>query len=71
MSENTESLSDVWNARFDDRDDEDLACHLWAQRLTAREKAMAQPIRNFSLPDAAPARADVREAANDSKPSAG
>jgi hypothetical protein len=69
-SEKTESLSDVWNARFDDRDDEDLACHVWSQRLAAREKAMAQPIRNFALPDDAPARADLREAANDSKPSA-
>jgi hypothetical protein len=69
-SEKTESLSDMWSARFDDRDDEDLACHVWAQRLAAREKAMAQPIRNFALPDDAPARADLREAANDSKPGA-
>ncbi len=64
-NEKTESLSDVWNARFDDRDDEDLAWHVWSQRLAAREKAMAQPIRNFSLPEDAP-----REAANDPKPSA-
>lgn len=65
-TEKTESLAEVWNARFDDRDDEDLAWHVWSQRLSAREKAMAQPIRNFSLPEDAP----VREAANDPKPSA-
>jgi hypothetical protein len=61
----TDSLSQVWNARFDDRDDEELAWHVWSERLAAREKAMAQPIRNFSLPEEAP-----REAAADPKPSA-
>jgi|GEM_PF-5000533 len=55
-----ESQADVWDARFDDRDDEDLAWQVWAQRLAAREQAMAQPIRNFTLP----------EAANEDKPSA-
>jgi hypothetical protein len=69
-NDKTESLCEVWNARFDDRDDEDLACHVWAQRLAMREKAMAQPIRNFAMPDEAPSRSDLREAANDSKPSA-
>jgi hypothetical protein len=69
-SENTESLSDVWSARFDDRDDEDLACHAWAQRLAARERALAQPIRNFAMSEDVPARADLHEAANDSKPGA-
>jgi hypothetical protein len=67
-NEKTESLSEKWNARFDDRDDEDLACHVWAQRLAARERAMAQPIRNFTMPDESPSRTDLREAANDSKP---
>lgn len=66
----TETLSEVWNSRFDDRDDEDLAWHVWSQRLTAREKAMAQPIRNFTLPEAECTHPDLREAANDSKPSA-
>ena len=66
-TDKTESLSEVWNARFDDRDDDDLAWHVWSQRLTAREKAMAQPIRNFTLPEENAA----REAAVDStKPSA-
>jgi hypothetical protein len=65
-TDKTESLSEVWNARFDDRDDEDLAWHVWSQRLADREKAMAQPIRNFAMPDDRP----VREAANDSKPTA-
>lgn len=69
-TDKTETLSDVWNARYDDRDDEDLAWHVWTQRLAARERAMAQPIRNFSLPEDAPARSDLREAANDSKPKA-
>ncbi|MEJ6023966.1 hypothetical protein [Ramlibacter sp. PS4R-6] len=69
-TDKTETLSEVWNARFDDRDDEDLAWHVWSQRLAEREKAMAQPIRNFTLPEQEGARPDLREAANDSKPSA-
>jgi len=69
-TDKTESLSEVWSARFDDRDDEDLAWHVWSQRLAAREKAMAQPVRNFTLPEDSGSRPDLREAANDSKPSA-
>jgi hypothetical protein len=69
-TDKTESLSEVWNSRFDDRDDEDLAWHVWSQRLAAREKAMAQPIRNFTLPEEEAARPDLRDAANDEKPSA-
>jgi hypothetical protein len=65
-TDKTESLSEVWSSRFDDRDDEDLAWHVWSQRLAAREKAMAQPVRNFTLPEDGP----LREAANDPKPSA-
>ena len=67
-NEKNETLSDVWSARFDDRDDEDLAVHVWSQRLAMREKAMAQPIRNFSLPEDSPSRTDLRQAANDDKP---
>ena len=66
----TESLSEVWSSRFDDRDDEDLAWHVWSQRLAAREKAMAQPIRNFTLPEEDAPRKELRDAANDGKPSA-
>ena len=67
-SDKTESLSDVWAARYDDRDDEELAHKLWAHKMTLRDRAMAQPFKNFSMPDeVAPAR-DLREAANDSKP---
>ena len=66
-ADKTESLSEVWSARFDDRDDEDLAWHVWSQRLTAREKAMAKPIRNFTLPEENEAR---REASSEPKPSA-
>jgi hypothetical protein len=65
-----ESQAEVWNARFDDRDDEDLACQVWAQRLAAREQAMAQPIRNFTMPEDAPSRPNLQDAANDAKPSA-
>ena len=65
-TDKSETLSEVWSARFDDRDDDELAWHVWSQRLNAREKAMAQPIRNFTLPEDAPR----REAANDPKPSA-
>ena len=65
-----ESLSDVWNARFDDRDDEDLAVHVWSQRLAMREKAMAQPIRNFIMPGETSSRPDLKQAANDDKPKA-
>lgn len=68
-TEKTESLSEVWSARFDDRDDEDLAWHVWSQRLTDREKAMAQPIRNFTLPEETGTRQDLPHAI-DSKPSA-
>lgn len=59
------TLSDVWNSRFDDRDDEDLAWHVWTQRLAARERAMAQPISNFTLPEDGPGRADSRDAGSD------
>ena len=69
-TDKTETLSDVWNARYDDRDDEDLAWHVWSQRLAARERAMAQPIRNFSMPEEGPTRPELREAANDAKPKA-
>ena len=66
-TDKTESLSEVWNARFDDRDDEDLAWHVWSQRLTAREMAMAQPIRNFTLPEENAARETIVDS---TKPSA-
>jgi hypothetical protein len=69
-TDKTESLSEVWSARFDDRDDEDLAWHVWSQRLTDREKAMAQPVRNFTLPENSGTKQEVRESALDSKPTA-
>ncbi len=50
-SDKFESLSDKWNARFDDRDDEDLACTIWARSLAKRDAAMAQPFRNFVMDD--------------------
>lgn len=46
-----ESLSEVWAARYDDRDDEDLACEMWARRLASRDLAMAQPFKDFPLAD--------------------
>ena len=45
-----QSLSEIWNERFDDRDDEELACHVWAQQLALRDQAMANPIKAFELP---------------------
>jgi hypothetical protein len=45
------SISDVWAARFDDRDDEDLAVQMWSRRLASREQAMAQPFKNFPMAD--------------------
>jgi hypothetical protein len=69
-TDKTESLSEVWSARFDDRDDEDLAWHVWSQRLADREKAMAQPIRNFTLPEDSGTKQEIRESGADSKPTA-
>ncbi len=65
-TEKTESQAEAWNARFDDRDDEDLAWRVWSQRLAAREKAMAHPIRGYAVPDEAP----MREARKGTKPGA-
>jgi len=46
------SLSETWSARYDDRDDEELANHLWSQRMAARERALKHPIsKDFVLPD--------------------
>jgi hypothetical protein len=50
-SDKTESRADVWAARYDDRDAEDLACRKWAAGMTTREQAMAQPIKNFVIGD--------------------
>lgn len=70
MSSDDESkpLSEVWSARYDDRDDEELACHVWAQRLAQREQAMAQPIKAFEMPDESASGINLPEAANDSQP---
>jgi hypothetical protein len=46
-----ESLSDVWAARYDDRDDEDFACEMWARRIASRDLAMAQPFKDFPMAD--------------------
>ena len=66
-SDEFHSLSEVWSARYDDRDDDELACHIWAQRLALRDQAIANPIKPFSMgPDGAPP-PELPEAANDSK----
>ncbi len=65
-SDKIESLSEIWAARYDDRDDEELACQLWAMRLAQREQAMAQPISGFSMLDEKASGADPRQAANES-----
>lgn len=67
-SDKFQSDSEVWSARFDDRDDEELACHVWAQRLAVRDQAMAQPITGVVMPDEPVSGDDLPEAANDSTP---
>lgn len=62
----SESLSEVWAARFDDRDDEDIACELWARRLASRDLAMAQPFKNFPMADEMTAERDKPEAPTES-----
>ena len=62
----SESLSEVWAARFDDRDDEDIACELWARRLASRDLAMAQPFKNFPMADEMAAERDKPEAPTES-----
>jgi hypothetical protein len=62
-SEKSGSLSETWSARYDDRDDEDLAHHLWARRMAEREHALKHPIsKDFVLPD--PKAGDQQEAAD-------
>ena len=51
MTSEESSISDAWAARFDDRDDEELAVQLWSRRLASREQAMAQPFKNFPMAD--------------------
>jgi hypothetical protein len=49
-----EPLSEIWSARYDDRDDEAIAWHVWAQKMAVRDEAMAHPIKNFEMPAEAP-----------------
>lgn len=67
-ADKTDSLAEVWGARYDDRDAEDLACHRWAAGMTLREQAMAQPIKNFVVADELAPEAQPREPANDGTP---
>ena len=67
-SEKSESLAEVWSARYDDRDAEDLACESWARRMALRDEAVAQPIRNFVVPEGEAPAADLQETANDPTP---
>ena len=64
-SDKMESLVEVWAARYDDRDAEDLACRQWAAGMTIRDQAMAQPFKNFVVADELAPEAEVTEAAND------
>jgi hypothetical protein len=70
-SDKNESLADVWGARYDDRDAEDLVSDRWALRLAMREQAIAQPFRNFEMPEEAAPEVDLRAAANDARPEPG
>ena len=58
-NDKNEPLSEVWNARYDDRDDEELAHQVWVQQMSLRDQAVAHPIRGFTMPE---------EAANDPTP---
>ncbi len=60
-TDKSESLSEVWAARYDDRDDEDIACEMWARRLATRDLAMAQPFKNFPMADEMMAERDKPE----------
>lgn len=61
-----ESLSDVWAARYDDRDDVDIACEMWARRLASRDLAMAQPFKDFPMADELPGDSEKSPAPADS-----
>lgn len=63
-----QSLSEKWSERFDDRDDEELAWHIWAQKLAQRDQAMANPIKPFDLPEDDEPGRERPMAASDSKP---
>lgn len=67
-SDKVEPLSDIWNSRFDDRDDEELAHQVWVQQMSLRDQAIAQPIRGFAMPDEQASGLVQQEAANDSTP---
>jgi hypothetical protein len=62
-----QSLSEVWSERYDDRDDVELACHVWAQSLARRDQAMAHPIKAFELTDEKAPNPDRSAAAKESK----
>jgi hypothetical protein len=66
-SDKYESLADVWASRYDDRDADDLVSDRWALRLAMRDRAMAQPFRNFEVPQDSAPEADLRDAANDAR----
>ena len=70
-SDKYESLADVWGARYDDRDAEDLVSDRWALRLAMREQAIAQPFRNFEVPEESASEVDLRAASNDARPEPG
>jgi hypothetical protein len=62
------SDSKVWSDRFEHRYQEELACQLWAQRMAVRDRAMAQPVTGYVMPDEMEPGHDLPEAANDFKP---
>lgn len=70
-SDKYESLADVWASRYDDRDAQDLVSDRWALRLAMRDQAMAQPFRNFVVPEETAPDVDLRAAANGARPESG
>ena len=43
----------------------------WALRLAMREQAIAQPFKNFEMPEETAPEVDLRAAANDARPEPG
>jgi hypothetical protein len=63
-----QSLSELWSERYDDRDDEELAFHIWAQNLAQRDQAIAHPIKPFEMPEERPSANHSAETSKDAKP---
>ena len=64
-SRRIKSDSKVWGDDFEHRHREELAWQLWAQRMAARDHAMAQPVTGYVMSDETQPGHDLTEAADD------